>query len=128
MDAAHVPPEPTSRRDSPRFVPGQRSLRAADITDLGLDLDHEEAPRFGVEGQHVDPSRTEGPGDLHFGHDDPTRLSAETVRDELARRGHPIHTVGDLDGPCSVEIIRGLPDGALLAGSDPRRDGWALAW
>jgi gamma-glutamyltranspeptidase / glutathione hydrolase len=53
----------------------------------------------------------------------------EAVRRELARRGHPVRTVGDLDGPCSVEIIR--RDGAtgmLLAGSDPRRDGWAAAW
>jgi len=38
-------------------------------------------------------------------------------------------TVGDLDGPCSVEIIRlAAATGMLLAGSDPRRDGWALAW
>src|SRR5204863_228995 len=47
---------------------------------------------------------------------------------DTARRGHPVDTVGDLDGPCSVEVIRRLPDGTLLAGSDPRRDGWALAW
>jgi gamma-glutamyltranspeptidase len=53
---------------------------------------------------------------------------AEEVRRELARRGHPVATVGDLDGPCSVEIIRRDPAGMLLAGSDPRRDGWALAW
>jgi len=39
-----------------------------------------------------------------------------------------VNTVGDLEGPCSVEIIQRLPDGMLLAGSDPRRDGWALAW
>jgi gamma-glutamyltranspeptidase / glutathione hydrolase len=51
------------------------------------------------------------------------------VRDELARRGHPVNTVGDLDGPCSVEIIRrNAATGMLLAGSDPRRDGWAAAW
>ena len=48
---------------------------------------------------------------------------------ELARRGHSVKTVGDLDGPCSVEIIRrDAATGMLLAGSDPRRDGWALAW
>ena len=34
------------------------------------------------------------------------RRFPETVRSELARRGHPVNTVGDLDGPCSVEIIR----------------------
>ncbi|MGH7030428.1 MAG: gamma-glutamyltransferase, partial [Stellaceae bacterium] len=57
------------------------------------------------------------------------RRFPETVRTELARRGHPVHTVGDLDGPCSVEIIRReAATGMLLAGSDPRRDGWALAW
>src|SRR5580692_2441875 len=33
------------------------------------------------------------------------RFSDETRRD-LARRGHPVNTVGELDGPCSVEIIR----------------------
>src|SRR5882724_5904666 len=53
----------------------------------------------------------------------------EAVRRELARRGHPVNTVGDLEGPCSVEIIRrDAATGMLLAGSDPRRDGWALAW
>ena len=34
------------------------------------------------------------------------RRFPEAVRSELARRGHPVKTVGDLDGPCSVEIIR----------------------
>jgi gamma-glutamyltranspeptidase len=53
----------------------------------------------------------------------------EAVRTELARRGHPVKTVGDLDGPCSIEIIRrDAASGMLLAGSDPRCDGWALAW
>jgi gamma-glutamyltranspeptidase len=57
------------------------------------------------------------------------RRFPESVRTELARRGHPVKTVGDLDGPCSVEIIRrDAATGMLLAGSDPRRDGWALAW
>jgi len=47
----------------------------------------------------------------------------------IARRGHPGHTVVDVEGPCSVEIIRrDAATGMLLAGSDPRRDGWALAW
>jgi gamma-glutamyltranspeptidase/glutathione hydrolase len=59
------------------------------------------------------------------------RFSDETRRD-LTQRGHPVNTVGDLDGPCSIEIIRRDSDSAggdmLLAGSDPRRDGWALAW
>ena len=36
--------------------------------------------------------------------------------------------VGDLDGPCNVEAIRILENGVRMAGSDPRRDGWALAY
>jgi gamma-glutamyltranspeptidase/glutathione hydrolase len=69
----------------------------------------------------------------NYPHDGPDVLTMESrfpaeVRGELARRGHPVNPVGDLDGPCSVEIIRRQPDGMLLAGSDPRRDGWALAW
>ena len=57
------------------------------------------------------------------------RRIPEGVCTALARRGHPVKTVGDLEGPCSVEIIRRDPTTAmLLAGSDPRRDGWALAW
>jgi hypothetical protein len=57
------------------------------------------------------------------------RRFPDKVRLELGQRGHPVNTVGDLDGPCSVEIIQRDPaSGILLAGSDPRRDGWALAW
>ena len=51
------------------------------------------------------------------------------VSEDLRRRGHPVVDIGPLDGPCSIEIIRRDPaTGMLLAGSDPRRDGWALAW
>lgn len=69
----------------------------------------------------------------NYPHDGPDMLTMERrfpddIRRDLARRGHPVDTVGDLDGPCSVEIIRRNSDGMLLAGSDPRRDGWALAW
>ena len=53
----------------------------------------------------------------------------EAVRSELGRRGHPVRTVGDLDGTCSIEIIRrDAATDMLLAGSDLRRDSWALAW
>ncbi len=53
----------------------------------------------------------------------------EAVRAELARRGHNVQVRGALEGPCSVEAIRRIPEtGMLMAGADPRRDGWALAW
>ncbi len=98
---------------------------------IDFDLDPQQAaemPRWtsNVPGQYA-----------NYPHDGPDVLTMERrfsddVRRELARRGHPVNPVGDLDGPCSVEIIRrdedNQGDGMLLAGSDPRRDGWALAW
>ena len=102
---------------------------ATAMIDFGLDPQQAaEMPRWTsmVPGQYA-----------NYPHDGPDVLTMERrfpedVRRELARRGHPVDTVGDLDGPCSVEIIRREPDntggGVLLAGSDPRRDGWALAW
>jgi gamma-glutamyltranspeptidase / glutathione hydrolase len=97
---------------------------ATAMLDFGLDPQQAaEMPRWTsmVPGQYA-----------NYPHDGPDvltmerRFSEDTLR-ELAARGHPVNTVGDLDGPCSVEIIR--RDGEmLLAGSDPRRDGWAVAW
>jgi gamma-glutamyltranspeptidase len=66
----------------------------------------------------------------HTGEDSLTlesRFSAETVA-ALKSKGHNVKLVGPLDGPCSVEAIRLLDNGVRMAGSDPRRDGWALAY
>ena len=52
----------------------------------------------------------------------------ESVIAELRRRGHKVKIVGDLEGPCSVEAIRVYSNGTRVAGSDPRRDGWAAAY
>ncbi len=96
------------------------------MIDFGLDPQQAaEMPRWtsNVPGQYANWP--------HDGEDALTieRRFPEAVRRELARRGHPVKTVGDLEGPCSVEIIRrDTASGMLLAGSDPRRDGWALAW
>jgi gamma-glutamyltranspeptidase/glutathione hydrolase len=96
------------------------------MADFGLDSQQAaEMPRWtsNVPGQYANWP--------HDGEDALTieRRFPQTVRAELTRRGHPVKTVGDLDGPCSVEIIRrDAATGMLLAGSDPRRDGWALAW
>ena len=96
------------------------------MADFGLDPQQAaEMPRWtsNVPGQYA-----------NYPHDGPDVLTMERrfpaeMRQELARRGHPVDTVGDLEGPCSVEIIcRDPASGMLLAGSDPRRDGWALAW
>jgi gamma-glutamyltranspeptidase len=102
---------------------------ATAMIDFGLDPQQAaEMPRWTsmVPGQYA-----------NYPHDGPDVLTIEQrfpddMRRELARRGHPVNAVGDLEGPCSVEIIRRVEDGnggdMLLAGSDPRRDGWALAW
>jgi gamma-glutamyltranspeptidase len=96
------------------------------MIDFGLDPQQAaEMPRWSsnVPGQYANWP--------HDGEDALTieRRFPEAVRSELARRGHPVKSLGDLDGPCSVEIIRrDAASGILLAGSDPRRDGWALAW
>jgi gamma-glutamyltranspeptidase len=96
------------------------------MADFGLDPQQAaELPRWtsNVPGQYANWP--------HDGEDALTieRRFPEAVRTELARRGHPVKTVGDLEAPCSVEIIRReAATGMLLAGSDPRRDGWALAW
>ncbi len=66
----------------------------------------------------------------HTGEDSVTlegRFKKETV-ETLRRKGHNVKVVGDLEGPCSVEAIRILENGVRMAGSDPRRDGWALAY
>jgi gamma-glutamyltranspeptidase/glutathione hydrolase len=53
---------------------------------------------------------------------------APAVIEDLRRRGHNVRVLGALDGPCSAEAIIRTPDGLLLCGSDPRRDGWAAAF
>jgi gamma-glutamyltranspeptidase / glutathione hydrolase len=96
------------------------------MIDFGLDPQQAaEMPRWTshVSGQYANWPH-QGPNELVI-----ERRFPEEVRRELARRGHQLNPVGDLDGPCSVEIIRREPvTGMLLAGSDPRRDGWAAAW
>lgn len=96
------------------------------MVDFGLDPQQAaELPRWSsnVPGQYANWPH-DGPDELAI-----ERRVSEAVRAELARRGHPVATVGDLEGPCSIEIIRRDPaSGMLTAGSDPRRDGWAAAW
>ena len=62
------------------------------------------------------------------------RLELETrfapaVRAALQRKGHRIRTVGPWGGPGNAQFIRIDPaTGALLGGSDPRRDGYAVGF
>jgi len=54
-------------------------------------------------------------------------IDDDVLRD-LEQRGHDIKIVAPLAGPCSVACIRLLDNGTMMAGSDPRRDGWAAAY
>lgn len=54
-------------------------------------------------------------------------FGAETL-DELAAKGHVLNRVGHLGGPCAMQAITVLDNGVRMAGSDPRRDGWAGAF
>ncbi|MGH7064501.1 MAG: gamma-glutamyltransferase, partial [Stellaceae bacterium] len=96
------------------------------MIDFGLDPQQAaELPRW---TSHLSGQYANWP---HSGADTLTieRRFPDGVPAELARRGHPVDAVGDLDGPCSIEIIRrDAATQTLIAGSDPRRDGWALAW
>jgi gamma-glutamyltranspeptidase/glutathione hydrolase len=96
------------------------------MVDLGYDPQQAaEMPRW---------ASTQPGQEANWPHDCPDALNLEgrfpdEVHADLAGRGHPVVRLGDLDGPCSVEIIRrDAASGMLLAGSDPRRDGWALAY
>jgi gamma-glutamyltranspeptidase/glutathione hydrolase len=53
----------------------------------------------------------------------------EATRAALAAKGHNVQAIGDWEATGHEQAIMVDPDsGALIAGSDARRDGYALAW
>ncbi|WP_164867997.1 gamma-glutamyltransferase [Rhodovarius crocodyli] len=50
------------------------------------------------------------------------------VLEKLRALGHTLVTQRPIHGTCSLECIRVLENGMRMAGSDPRRDGWAGAY
>jgi gamma-glutamyltranspeptidase len=95
------------------------------MADLGLDPQAAlESPRWtstqpgqGANWPH------EGDGSLTIEEGYPAEVYAG-----LERRGHRLNRVAPLEGPCSVQAIRMMENGVRMAGSDPRRDGWAAAY
>ena len=97
---------------------------AVAMADFGLDPQQAvEAPRW-TSSQYGQPA--------NYPHDGDAVLTLEAglapAADALRGMGHAVKLVAPLDGPCSVAAIRLLPNGVRVAGSDPRRDGWAAAW
>jgi gamma-glutamyltranspeptidase len=94
---------------------------------MDLDADPQaalEAPRW--------TSSQQGQG-ANWPHEGDGRLTiepgfgAETLAG-LERLGHRLDCIGALEGPCIVQAIRIMDNGVRVAGSDPRRDGWAAAY
>ncbi len=95
------------------------------MMDLGAD------PQTAVEAPRWTSSQR-GQG-ANWPHDGDGRLTVEPGYGEeilagLEALGHRLNRVGPLEGPCSVQAIRVLDNGVRMAGSDPRRDGWAGAF
>ena len=95
------------------------------MLDLGCD------PQTAVEVPRWTSSQS-GQG-ANWPHDGDASLTIERdvgteVLADLERRGHQLKPVGHLEGPCSMQVIRLLDNGVRMAGSDPRRDGWAGAF
>jgi gamma-glutamyltranspeptidase/glutathione hydrolase len=94
---------------------------------MDLDADPQtalEAPRW--------TSSQQGQG-ANWPHEGDGRLTIEPgfgadVLTGLEKLGHRLHRIGPLEGPCSVQAIRVAENGIRMAGSDPRRDGWAGAY
>ena len=95
------------------------------MIDFGAD------PQTAVESPRWTSSQTaQGANWPHTGDG---KLTIETdfgndVLSNLAARGHAIGEVPHLGGPCAMQVIRVLENGVRMAGSDPRRDGWAGAY
>ena len=57
-----------------------------------------------------------------------TRFSSDT-QESLAQKGHELQLVGDWGGPGSAQMIMVHPESeALIGGSDPRTDGYAVTF
>ncbi len=95
------------------------------MIDLGADPQTAlEAPRW--------TSSQQGQG-ANWPHEGDGRLTIEAsfgpdVLTGLEALGHRLTRVAPLEGPCSVQAIRIAENGVRMAGSDPRRDGWAAAY
>jgi len=98
------------------------------LTDM-IDLGHD--PQAAIEQARWTHSQVGQAA--NWPHEGDGRLTVEPgfgadVLAALERRGHVLNRVGPLEAACSMQAIRLLDNGVRMAGSDPRRDGWAGAY
>jgi gamma-glutamyltranspeptidase/glutathione hydrolase len=96
------------------------------VIDHGMNVvEAVEAPRWRHVGRGTESTVPHGEADA-------LNLEArfpESVRDELKRRGHPVHVLGDWEGQGNeVAIQVDRANGALHGACDPRRDGYAIGY
>ncbi len=95
------------------------------MIDLGMD------PQTAIEQPRWTSSQAgQGANWPHAGDGSLTieRDTGDETLAELERRGHMLTRVGHMEGPCSMQAIRVMPNGVRMAASDTRRDGWAGAY
>jgi gamma-glutamyltranspeptidase len=112
-------------------TPGADNQVQVNLQVLTSMMDLDADPQCALESPRWTSSQR-GQG-ANWPHDGDGRLTIEPgfggdVLTGLERLGHRLNRVGPLEGPCSVQAIRVLANGVRMAGSDPRRDGWAGAY
>ena len=112
-------------------TPGTDNQVQVNLQVLAAMLDHGADPQPALAAPRW--TSTQAGQGANWPHEGDGRLTIETdfasdVLAALERRGHVLNRVGHLMGPCAMQVIQLLPNGIRAAGSDPRRDGWALAY
>jgi gamma-glutamyltranspeptidase/glutathione hydrolase len=112
-------------------TPGADNQVQINLQVLTSMMDFDADPQAALEAPRWTSSQ-QGQG-ANWPHEGDGRLTIEPgfgadVLAGLERLGHRLHRIGPLEGPCSVQAIRIAENGVRMAGSDPRRDGWAGAY
>ncbi len=112
-------------------TPGADNQVQVNLQVLTAMMDLDADPQTAVEAPRWSSSQ-QGQG-ANWPHEGDGRLTIEPgygaqVLAGLETLGHRLNRVGPLESPCSVQAIRVMPNGVRVAGSDPRRDGWAAAF